>query len=175
MTYNQAQRTAFLAAQPFQPYLPYINQPGYGVRATATSPLANAISTGDGDPATVGDGYADIYSDVPETNRPWDAGPTDSYVDDLGADYTLLGYSLVQGTSAAGNYISFGDTDGYDTTPAAHEALIQQNLLNFLTQALNSGQTTLTFLVGRGLGTLDLDGDTVFDDVVKRCTWLRKS
>ena len=172
LTYNQSQRTAYLAdldddgiVQGTYGYLPYINQPGYGVRATATQAVGNAISVGDGDPTTTGDGYADIYSDIPETNRPWDSGPTDSYVDDLDG-YTLMGYARMTGTSAAGNAISFGDTGSFDNTPEAHELMTRANLVNFLADGLDNGHNTFTFLLGRGLGTLDFDGDTLIDDPV---------
>lgn len=153
--YNQANGTT----------LPYINQPGYGVRATTTLAVADAVSVGDGNPATTGDGYTDIYSDIPETNRPWDSGPTDSYVDDLDG-YTLIGYSRMIGNSAAGFFVDFGSTIGFDNTPASHESMIQANLLSFLGTQLDLGQTEFTFLVGRGLATLDFDGDTLIDDPV---------
>jgi hypothetical protein len=149
-------------------YLPYINQPAYGIRQAASArPVTNAISTGDGDPFTTTDGYANVDSDIPESNRPWDSGPTNSYVDDLDpVAYQLLGYAKLTGTWTGQLFIDFGDSNGTDTTPSAHELSIRANLISYLTNGLNAGYTDFTFLLGRGLGTLDFDGDTVMDDVV---------
>jgi hypothetical protein len=166
--YNQAQRNGFLTDGPYENYLPYINQPAYNIRTTASAvPVADAISTGDGDPFTTGDGYTNVWNDIPESNRPWDSGPTNSWLDDLEpAVWNLIGYSRFIGTSAAGNYVSFGDTDGFDNTPLTDELYIEQNLIDFIGTWRDLGYTEFTFLVGRGTNTLNFNGDNVPDDVL---------
>src|SRR4051812_40409634 len=56
---NQAR---FTATQTHTPTLPYVNQPPYNVSKTQTRGVANAISVGEGDPSTAGDGFTDIYN-----------------------------------------------------------------------------------------------------------------
>lgn len=164
--YNLDQRALGAAGEA---YLAYINQPAYGIRTIAGArPVSNAISTGDGDPFTTGDGYTNIDSDIPESNRPWDSGPTNSWLDDLEPTvWNLIGYSRFNGTSAAGNYVSIGDIDGFDNTPGTDESQIRQNLADFIRTWRDLGHSEFTFLLGRGTGTLDFNGDSVMDDVVQ--------
>jgi hypothetical protein len=147
---NQAQRAAFLAGQAFTPYLPYIAQPGYGMSLTASLAVPDALSQ-------VG-GYTNIWNDVPESNRPFFSGPTDSYVDDL-EDVTYLGFTtLPSGTRLIGDVFAFTtDRDGtVENTDPAQLAINLANLVNFLTNGLNNGYRDFTFILGPGIGQ---DGD----------------
>ena len=139
-------------------YLPYINQPGYNVQTTTVLAVGNAISVGDGNPATTGDGFTDIYSDVPESNRPFFSGPTNSWVDDL-EDVTYLGFTtLPAGARVAGDSFAFTtNRDGTveDTSPE-QLAINLANLVNFLGAGLANGYRDFTFILGPGIGA---DGD----------------
>jgi len=140
-------------------YLPYINQPAYNVTTTTTLAVPNAISVGDGDPNTVSDGFSDIYSDVPESNRPFFSGPTDTYLDDLDtANVRYLGFAQITFPGTAvylGRHISIGaNTDPLVTTPLSEANAAMAELLDFIGDALELGYRELTFLVGPGVGAV---------------------
>ncbi|HWP39615.1 MAG TPA: PEP-CTERM sorting domain-containing protein, partial [Tepidisphaeraceae bacterium] len=140
-------------------YLPYINQPAYNVNVTTTLAVPDAVSVGDGNPNTVSDGFTDIYSDIPESNRPFFSGPTDTYLDDLDtANVRYLGFAQVTFPGSAvylGRHISIGaNTDSLVTTPASEAAAAMAELLDFIGDALDLGYRELTFLVGPGVGAV---------------------
>ena len=165
LTYNQNQRTAYLAdldddgiVQGTYGYLPYINQPGYNVNTTTTVAVTNALTTGDGDPGTP-DGYTDIYSDVPVTNRPFFSGATGTWLDDLDASATYLALATLPGGSrVAGEFLSFTAEDGYDNTDGAQRAANLQALVDWISAGLTAGHSEFTFILGPGVG---VGGDLV--------------
>jgi hypothetical protein len=152
-TFNQQQRAAFIAGQTFQAYLPYIAQPGYNVNTTTTLAVPNAL--------TMAGGFTDIYSDVPESNRPFFSGTTNTYVDDLTADLSLLGFTtLPAGLRLPGDSFAF-TTDRLGTvedTSPAQLSINLANLVNFLSTGLTGGFRDFTFLLGPGIGA---DGDII--------------
>jgi hypothetical protein len=136
-------------------YLPYVNQPAYGVAANATASLPSAISIGDGDPTTTNDGFTDIWSDIPETNRPWFSGPTDSWLDDLDASAQFIGMLTMHNASflpAGGEFVEFGSPGGKVSTTTAIWQETNANLIAFLASCLSVGQRDVTFIVGPGVG-----------------------
>jgi hypothetical protein len=164
---NQA-RFTWNQSHPSQ-ILPYVNQPGYNVgrigEGGGTLGVPNAISVGDGDPTTTGDGFTDIYNDVPNSNRPFYSGATQTWVDDLiASDTTYIGYSQVtfpSNTNYGGQYISvganaptFAGTSLNNDTPVADAEAARAALVSFLGTYIDQGQRDFTFIVGPGIGTL---------------------
>ena len=147
--------------------LPYVNQPAYNVgrvgESGGTLAVTNAISVGDGDPTTTTDGFADIYNDVPNSNRPFYSGPTQTWLDDvIASDTTYIGYSQVTfpaNTNYGGQYIgvganapTFAGTSLNNDTPQADVDAARAALVSFLGTYINLGQRDFTFLVGPGIG-----------------------
>lgn len=149
--------------------LPYIAQPAYNVgrlgESGGTLAVPTALTAGDGDPTTMGDGFTDIYNDVPNTNRPLFSGTTQTWVDDLiAADVTYLGYSQVtfpSNTAYTGQWIglglnapTFAGTSLNNDTPTADMLAARLALVTFIGTYLDLGFRDLTFLIGSGIGTV---------------------
>lgn len=164
---NQA-RFTWNQSHPSQ-ILPYINQPGYNVgrigESGGTLAVPTALTTGDGDPTTTGDGFTDIYNDIPNSNRPFYSGSTQTWLDDLiASDTTYIGYSQVtfpSNTNYGGQYITvgnnaptFGGTSLINDTPQADADAARAALVSFLGTYIDQGQRDFTFIVGPGIGTV---------------------
>jgi len=157
-TFNQTERAAYLAdiaddgtLTRAYSYKNYLNQPAYGVNTTTTLIVNDGLTVPAG---------TDIYNDVPESNRPFFSGATNTYVDDLDMSVlTYLGFTtLPAGTRLPGDSFAFTtDRDGtVENTNPTQLAINLNNLLNFLGNGLAGGFHDFTFILGPGIGA---DGD----------------